>query len=652
MSFNQFTNLDFNDLRTQIKSYLRANSNFTDFDFEGSNFSVLIDTLAYNSYITAYNTNMAVNESFIDSATLRENVVSLARNIGYVPRSKKASVARISFSVDVSGTPARAVKLKAGVVALGSVVNGNYIFSIPEDITVTPDADGIASFSDIEIYEGNLLRKSFTVDYSQPDAKYILPNSDVDTSTIRVSVTSTAVETYTVYKNIFDVDANSRLFLVQEVDDEKYQILFGDNILGKKPEDGSTINVSYIVTNGDAADGAANFNFSGNLVYLRGGNEVQITSGVSILTTIQASENGDDIESIDNVKYLAPRVYASQYRAVTANDYTSLIPFLYPNIDSVSAYGGEELDPPQYGKVFITVKPKNGEFLSDVAKDSIKNDLKKYTIAGIKQEFVDLKYLYVEYDSTVSYDPGQVTNSQDLHSRISAAIESYSDSADINSFGGRFKYSKLLSQIDRVDSAITSNITKVVMRRNMVPAYNALANYEICYGNQFHAELEGFNIKSSGFTVDGIEGTLYLTDVPTVSSGGTAATSSTGAANIFSARPVQVNVKTGSISIISVSSDNTVRTVIPNAGTVDYVRGEIILYPITITSTVLENRIEISVIPESNDIVAKENLYIVLDTTGNSILSLKEDLISSGSNRSGTNYIPPSSFNSNKKYTR
>ena len=652
MSFNQFTNLDFNDLRTQIKSYLRANSNFTDFDFEGSNFSVLIDTLAYNSYITAYNTNMAVNESFIDSATLRENVVSLARNIGYVPRSKKASVARISFSVDVSGTPARAVKLKAGVVALGSVVNGNYIFSIPEDITVTPDADGIASFSDIEIYEGNLLRKSFTVDYSQPDAKYILPNSDVDTSTIRVSVTSTAVETYTVYKNIFEVKSDSRLFLVQEIDDEKYQILFGDNILGKRPEDGSTINVSYIVTNGDAADGAANFNFSGNLVYLRGGNEVQITSGISVLTTLQASENGDDIESIDNVKYLAPRVYASQYRAVTANDYTSLIPFLYPNIDSVSAYGGEELDPPQYGKVFITVKPKNGEFLSDVAKDSIKNDLKKYTIAGIRQEFVDLKYLYVEYDSTVSYDPGQVTNSQDLHSRISAAIESYSDSADINSFGGRFKYSKLLSQIDKVDSAITSNITKVVMRRNMVPAYNALANYEICYGNKFHAELEGFNIKSSGFTVDGFEGTLYLTDVPTVSSGGTATTSSTGAANIFAARPVQVNIKTGSISIISVSSDNQVRTVIPNAGTVDYERGEIILYPITITSTVLENRIEISVIPESNDIVAKENLYIVLDTTGNSILSLKEDLISSGSNRSGTNYIPPSSFNSNKKYTR
>ena len=254
MSFNQFTNLDFNDLRTQIKDYLRSNSNFTDFDFEGSNFSILIDTLAYNSYITAYNTNMAVNESFIDSATLRENVVSLARNIGYVPRSKKSSVAKITFSVDVSGIKARAVTLKAGVVALGAVEGGNYIFSIPEDITVTPNTQGTAIFSGIEIYEGNYLTKSFTVNDSVPDAKYIIPNNNIDTSTIRVSVTSAGstptIETYVAYSNIFDVDSQSKLFLVQEIDDEKYQILFGDNILGKKPANGSTVNVSYIVTNG------------------------------------------------------------------------------------------------------------------------------------------------------------------------------------------------------------------------------------------------------------------------------------------------------------------------------------------------------------------------------------------------------------------
>ena len=652
MSFNQFTNLDFNDLRTQIKDYLRANSNFTDFDFEGSNFSVLIDTLAYNSYITAYNTNMAVNESFIDSATLRENVVSLARNIGYVPRSKRASIAKITFSVNLSGTDARSVKLHKGVVALGAAANGNYIFSIPEDITVTPNANGVAVFSGIEIYEGNLLKKSFTVDDSQPDAKYILPNSNIDTSTIRVTTTGTSIEEYTPYTNIFNVSATTRLFLTQEIDDEKYQILFGDNILGKKPENGSRIDVTYIVTNGAPADGAANFNFSGKLTYQKGGENLNVNTGISAVTTLQASENGDDIESIDTIKYLAPRVYASQYRAVTANDYASLIPLLYPNVDSVSAYGGEELDPPQYGKVFITIKPKNGEFLSDVAKDAIKNDLKKYTIAGIKQEFLDLKYLYVEYDSTVSYDPSFVTSEEDLHSRIIKSIENYAKSSDINSFGGRLKYSKLLSQIDQVDRGITSNITKLVMRRNMVPAYNSLANYELCFVNEFHTELEGFNIRSTGFTVDGIEGTVYLTDVPDLAASGSAVPSSTAAANVFTQRPIQVASKTGSISIISFDQDQRVRTVIANAGTVDYVKGEIILFPINITSTVLENRIEIEATPESNDIIAKENLYVVLDTTGKSVLTLKEDLISSGSNRSGVTYNPPSSFISNTKYTR
>ena len=627
MSFNQFTNLDFNDLRSQIKEYLRANSNFTDFDFEGSNFSVLIDTLAYNSYITAYNTSMAVNESFIDSATLRENVVSLARNIGYVPRSTKSATADITFTVDLSGFDARSVKLKKGVVALGGAENSNYIFSIPDDITVTPDTNGIAAFSGIKIYEGNLLKKTFVVDDSQPDAKYILPNRNIDTSTIRVSVTNTATEEYSPYTNIFNVSPTTRLFLTQEIDDERYQILFGDNILGKKPENGSTIEVTYLVSSGAAADGARNFTFSGALTYSKAGNEYNVSTGISAITTLQAAENGDDIESIDTIKYLAPRVYASQYRAVTANDYASLIPFLYPNIDSVSAYGGEELDPPQYGKVFITVKPKNGEFLSDVAKDSIKNDLKKYTIAGIKQEFLDLKYLYVEYDSTVSYDPSFISSSDDLYSRIVKSIENYSRSSDINSFGGRLKYSKLLSQIDQVDRAITSNITKLVMRRNMVPAYNALANYEVCYANQFHADLEGFNIRSTGFTLDGVEGTVYLTDLP------------------------DPDGKTGVVQFFTLD-DGVVKYINEDVGKVDYIKGEIIIYPVTITSTALENRIEIEVTPESNDIVAKENLYIVLDTTGKSVLTLKEDLISSGSNRSGVSYNPPSSFISNTKYTR
>ena len=632
MTFTQFTNLDFNTLRAQIKDYLRSNSNFSDFDFEGSNFSILIDTLAYNSYITAYNTNMAVNESFIDSATLRENVVALARNIGYVPRSIKSSVARISFTVDVSSVNAKQVKLNAGLVALGSVAGGDYIFSIPEDITVTPNSSGIASFDNISIFEGNYITKTFVVDSSQTNQRFILPNSNIDTSSIRVDVTegqgqdATTLQ-YNAYSNIFEVNSQSRLYLIQEVNDEKYQIMFGDNVLGRKPANGAVIKVSYIVTSGINGNGAANFNFSGRLTYLFSGVDVDVTSGISLISTIQSSENGDSIESVDNVKYLAPRVYASQYRAVTPNDYKSLIPFLYPNIDSVSAYGGEELDPPEFGKVYITVKPKNGEFLSAVAKDSIKNDLKKYTVAGIKQEFLDLMYLYVEFDSTVSYDSGFIADKSNLQTRILSAVENYAKSADINSFGGRLKYSKLLSQIDKVDTGITSNITTLVIRRNLVPSYNTLATYEVCYGNKFHADLEGFNIRSSAFKIDGVDGDIYLADFPNNDQ-------STGIVKFFT-------IVNGVITYVN-----------NNAGTIDYIKGEVILFPVTITSTSLENRVEIEVTPESNDVVAKENLYIVLDTTGNSKLNLLEDVLVSGSNVSGTNYIPPSSFISNKKYTR
>ena len=634
MAFNQFTNLDFQDLRTQIKDYLRSNSNFTDFDFEGSNFSVLIDNLAYNSYITAYNTNMAVNEAFIDSATVRENIVSLARNIGYVPRSKRAAVAKISFTVDVSSLAARFVTLNPGVVALGNIENGSFTFSIPDKVVSTPASNGIASFENIEIYEGNYLTKEFKVNTAALDEKYILPNTDIDTTTIRVSVTdgtTGTVEVYNAYENIFQVNSESRLFLIQEVSDEKYQILFGDGVLGKKPPNGSTIKVSYIVTNGTDGNGASNFNFAGSLTYpSRNGDaltDTPITSNISLLTVPQASESGDNIEPVDNVKYLAPRVYASQYRAVTANDYTSLVPSVYPNIDSVTAYGGEELDPPQYGKVFITIKPKTGEVLSTTAKAAIKAGLKQYTVAGIEQEFVDLKFLYVEYDTTVSYDPGLITTKEDLSSRIFKSIETYSKSSDINSFGGRLKYSKLLSTIDKVDTAITSNITVLKMRRNLTPAFGQLANYELCYSNQFHADLEGFNIRSSSFKIEGVDGDVFLTDLP--NSDGL-----TGVVRFFTL------------------VDDSPNFINNNAGTVDYIKGEIILSAINISSASASNKIEIEVIPESNDIIAKQNLYIVLDTTSGSKLTLLEDLISSGSDRSGSSYIPPSSFVNSKRFTR
>ena len=303
MSFNQFTNLDFATLRAQIKDYLRVNSDFADFDFEGSNFSTLIDLLAYNSYITAYNTNMAVNECFLDSATLRENVVSLARNIGYVPRSTRAAQATVNFSVDLGTNDTKILTLKAGQVALGNQTGSQYIFSIPDDFVATTSDNNTAVFSNLKIYEGIYLQKTFSIDYSQPNQRYILPNGNIDTTSIRVTVSSTTDEIYTLYDNILRVDATSKLFLIQEIEDEQYEILFGDGIIGKKPPAGALVTVTYIVTNGKGGNGARNFSFVG---ILKDDTDSTVTQGISALSTSQKSDNGDNIEDISSIKYLAP----------------------------------------------------------------------------------------------------------------------------------------------------------------------------------------------------------------------------------------------------------------------------------------------------------------------------------------------------------
>jgi len=625
MAFNQFTNLDFNDIRSQIKDYLRANSNFTDFDFEGSNFSNIIDILAYNSYITSFNTNMAVNESFIDSATLRENVVSLARNIGYVPRSKRAARAIVNFSVVSPNN--KTITLKSGIVALGSVQGGNYIFSIPEDITSPVGDDGVAYFNNIEILEGSYFTKSYVVDNSQLNQKFLIPNPGVDTSTIRVRASTTTVEEYKQYQNIFEVNKNTRLFLVQEVLDEKYQILFGDGILGKTPESNSTITISYIITNGISGNDAANFTFSG---ILKDNEDNTITEGISLLTTIQSSENGDSIEPVDTIKYLAPRVYSSQYRAVTASDYTGLIPYLFSNVESVTAYGGEELDPPQYGKVLLSVKPKNGSFLSQATKERILKQLKQYSVAGVKQELIDLKYLYVELDTNVYYNRSKASDVNTLKTNVQAAITSYSKSSDLNSFGGRFKYSKFGSLVDNVSDAITSNITKVKIRRNITPAYNKLANYELCFGNRFHlqknnlSDNRGYNIKSTGFNINGVASTVYLSDSPIDGTTG----------NIFF-----FTLETGIPFIVS-----------NNAGIVNYKTGEIKLNPVNITRTVVGSEIQVEAVPESNDVIALRDIYLDLNIQ-NTVVNMIEDTISSGENLSASSYAVTSSY-SNGNYIR
>lgn len=622
MAFNQFTNLDFNGIRDQVKDFLRTNTDFSDFDFDGSNFSVLIDILAYNTYITAYNTNMAVNEVFLDSATLRENVVSLARNIGYVPRSSRSAEAVISFTVDLGTNETRTVTLKAGTVVLGNVQSGSYVFSIPEDFVVAVNDQNLAIFDQISVYEGIYLTKSFGVDYSLPNQRYIVPNSNVDVESIRVRVNSTTSETYQKYSNILNVDATSKLFLVQEIEDEKYEILFGDNILGKKPPANSTIDVSYIVTNGRDGNGSVNFSFAGVLKDDQG---ATITSGVSLITTNDSSNGGDFVESIDSIKYLAPRVYAAQYRAVTANDYKSIIPLIYSNVETVTAYGGEELDPPEFGKVFISVKPKNGSYLSQITKDGILRQLKQYSIAGIKPELVDLQYLYVEVDSSVYYNANVVADSVGLRTKVINTLNAYAQSADINSFGGRFKYSKVVGLIDDSDKGVTSNITKIRIRRDLIPELNTFATYELCFGNKFHQKRTGYSIKSSGFNIDGVSGTIYIGDVPQTLTRG---------------RLVFFKLE-----------NNTPIIVKNNAGIVKYDEGEVLLDVVNITGTDLASGfVQIEAVPESNDIIALKDLYLQVDI-GNSRVSTIQDVVTSGENTSATQYITTSSF-LNGSYTR
>ena len=637
MAFNQFTNLDFQDLRTQIKDYLRSNSNFTDFDFEGSNFSVLIDTLAYNTYITAFNSNMIVNESFLDSATVRENVVSLARNIGYVPRSRSAAQATISFDVTTAAnTPT--LTLQAGLVCVGSSNDTSYVFSVPETITTvttqTSDANGniissTGSFNNVVIYQGTYLSKSFTVDGSL-DQRFILENSFIDTSTIKVYVKG-ASDTglgreYRKVDNILNITDISETYLIQETTDERYELLFGDGVFGKKLENDAIITVSYIVTDGVEGNGPASFTYAGSVVSST--NQISLPSTTPTITTVSSAANGGSIESIDSIKYFAPRLYSSQYRAVTARDYESIIQQIYANTESVSVVGGEELDPPEFGTVFITIKPKNGEFVSDFDKQSILSNLKGYALAGINQKILDLKLLYVELESFVYYDPSKVTTVSELKTKITNGLLTYGSSTDINKFGGRFKYSKILNVIDNIDDAITSNITRVIVRRNLKALTNQFAQYELCYGNRFHINPEGKNIKSTGFTIQGQTDMVYFTDIPNKNSDGTLDGSGKGV----------LAVVKGDTEL----SQN--QLVVASAGIVDYNHGEVIISTINITSTQRTNNIiEIQAFPESNDIIGLKDLYLSF-AVGDSSINMVKDTITSGEQISGVGYKVTSSY--------
>jgi len=636
MPLLNFSTLDFDQIKSTLREVLRTNTDFTDYDFEGSNLSSIIDLLAYNTYINSYNANMVANEVFIDSATLRENVVALAKNIGYTPKSRKASRAVVDFFVDLDDLSAAppSVTLKAGPVAATTNQFGNqsYVFNILEDTTV-PVFDRRAIFENLEVIEGTKITQSYTYSSQNKNQRFLLNNAGVDTDTILVQVkpsdTSTIKLKYDLTNSLIDqkvndvINGSSTIFFLQEVEDERYEVIFGDGIFGRALEDGNVVEISYLVCDGPNANRISDFNFSGRLVYLQDSVENTITGGISLISAQGPSTGGSAIESVASIKKYAPQVYGTQDRAITANDYEVLIPNkIYPEAESISVFGGEELVPPRFGKVFISIKPRNGDFVSQGIKENIKRELRKYSVTGIVPEILDLKYLYIITDSKVYYNSRKITDVAAVSSTVQNNIQAYADSSELNKYGTRFKYSKFLGIIDQSHESITSNLTSVQMRRDLRVATNQFAEYAIDFGNHMHVQsMNGYNIKSSPFKVLDITDDVYLFDEPN-------------------------DTKTGIISLYSLQAPGSTTPVVRrrNVGAIDYMTGRITLNPINITSGKDKDGLqimEIFAVPHSNDVIGLQDLYLQLDSSN---VQMIVDDISSGTDPSGSTYRSSSSY--------
>ena len=636
MPLLNFSTLDFDQIKSTLREVLRTNTDFTDYDFEGSNLSSIIDLLAYNTYINSYNANMVANEVFIDSATLRENVVALAKNIGYTPKSKKASRCTVDFFVDLDelSTSPPSVTLKAGPVAATSNQFGgqSYVFNVLEDTTV-PVFDRRAVFENLEVIEGTKITQSYTYSSQNPNQRFTLNNPGIDTDTILVVVkpsnTSTIRLKYDLTNSLIDskvndvINGSSTVFFLQEIEDERYEVIFGDGVFGRALEDGNVVEISYLVCDGANANRISDFNFSGRLVYLQDSVENTVTSGISLISSQAPSTGGAAIESVASIKKYAPQVYGTQDRAITANDYEVLIPNkIYPEAESISVFGGEELVPPRFGKVFISIKPRNGDFVSQGIKENIKRQLRKYSVTGIVPEILDLKYLYIVTDSKVYYNSREITDVAAVSTTIQNNIQAYADSSELNKYGTRFKYSKFLGIIDQSHQSITSNLTSIQMRRDLRLATNQFAEYAIDFGNHMHVQsLSGYNIKSSPFRVLDITDDVYLFDEPN-------------------------DTKTGVISLYSLQAPGSTTPVVRrrNVGAIDYMTGRITLNPINITSGKDKDGLqimEIFAVPHSNDVIGLQDLYLQLDTSN---VQMIVDDISSGSDPSGSTYRSSSSY--------
>ena len=576
MPYTQVANLDFDDIKTNLKEYLRSQNDFTDYDFEGSALATLIDTLAYNTYYTAFNTNMVVNELFIDSATLRDNVVALAKQLGYRPKSATSPTAYISFTITyTNATTDKELNLKEGTGFISNYDNVIYNYVTLSDVKAQV-INGVATFVNVPIREGTVLNNTFLVNTASKSQRFILDNTDIDTNTVKVTVYpggGTFNEPYLLADNILGVDGNSKVFFLDEIEDERYEILMGDGVLGKKLDNNTRIDVSYLTTSGPASNGVKAFVFSG---VIENENGVSPNSFTPSVTSVTPASGGEEIETTQKIKYTAPKAYGTQDRAVTANDYEAIVRQVYPATSDIIIFGGEDQDPPQYGKVFISLKPTDASYLTSLTKSQIISDLKKYVIASVEPQIIDPSILFVEVTSKIYYNGGVTDQTAaNIRDKVIGGVQSYLDTSDTEKFNGKFRYSKMVGVIDDADVSINSNLTSVMMRKDFYPQLNSTFYYEVCFQNAFDEDCDDPVLSSTGFRV---------TEYPNFD--------------------VYVEDRDKKIVLYRLDSVTGEKVVLDrDIGDIDYVKGELKMYALTIIKgSFFDNRISLRVKPLSNDI--------------------------------------------------
>ena len=613
----EISQLDFDGIKDNLKTFLSQQDEFTDYDFEGSGMNILLDVLAYNTHYLGYNANMLANEMYLDSADQRASVVSLAKQVGYTPKSATASQATID--VLVNNATGASITMSRGTTFTTTVDDTSYSFVNNAEVIITP-SDGVYKFSNLVVYEGTYLNYKYTANTTDTDQRFIIPNDNVDTTTLTVKVqessSDSTTNSYTLVTGITGLESTSKVYFLQEVENGRFEVYFGDGVLGQAIKDGNIVILDYITCNRDEPNGATTFTLSGTV----GG-----FSNVTI-TTVGNAAGGNDPETIKSIKYNAPRDYTAQDRAVTADDYKVLVKSLYANAQSVQVYGGEDAATPDYGKVYISIKAKSGSNLTEVTKDSIVASLKSYAVASVTPVIIDPETTYIILTTTFKYDSSLTTKDvSTLQTDVSDAITSYNTDT-LEDFTGMFRYSAVGKIIDGADTSILSNITTIRLYKYITPTLNSALKYTLSFNNAFynphseHNKTAGGIVSSTGFKINDDSSTNehFLDD--------------DGAGNM------RVYYLSGTTRIYTSST----------YGTIDYTTGEIILTSAHITSIsnvdgAASTKVRVFVKPDSNDIVPVRNQVLSIDTT-NSTITGSVDEIKSGSSQAGTSYTTTSSY--------